>query len=333
MKELLINRSDVMIRLKHKNIQVLSLEKQLLKEISVESLDYIKIFGSPQISCQTIKYLAMKGKPIHYFSQYGYYISSSYLPIQNNYERQKKQFLVHMDEKFSASLAQLILMDKIKYQEQLLKSYDEMHLFDKEDYDKFNLYRKQISNVDTVSQMIGYEGKAARNYFYILSHLVEDDFRFKGRRKRPARDPFNSLLNYGYSLLYSYIHGSIIISGLNPGLGFIHKNKRHHAALASDLMEVWRPIIVDEIVMRLIKHHILEIEMFEKNNRGVCYIKKEYRKDFLMNLRSRMEEMHPYYKEYGKRFDFFYAIELQLNHLVKAIESQDSSLYLELGLI
>ena len=99
---------------------------------------------------------------------------------------------------------------------------------------------------------MGYEGRIAKSYFYYLGLLVPDEFRFYGRSRRPAEDCFNSLLNFGYSLLYSCFLGLIRKNGLSYGFGVMHQSNQHHASLASDLMEEWRPIIVDNTILDLI---------------------------------------------------------------------------------
>ena len=160
---------------------------------------------------------------------------------------------------------------------------------------------------------MGYEGRIAKSYFYYLSLLVPDSFRFYGRRRRPATDSFNCLLNFGYSILYSCFLGLIRKNGLSYGFGVLHQSHGHHACLASDLMEEWRPVIVDNTIMQLILEESL---------------KDEGRKVFLLAMRERMLEIHQYIELDKKRYSFFYTADQQIKRLIRAFEQKDSYLYI-----
>jgi CRISPR-associated protein Cas1 len=90
------------------------------------------------------------------------------------------------------------------------------------------------------SLIMGYEGAAGRVYFEQLSAVTPADFRFKGRSRRPARDPFNAALNYGYGMLYSRVEQACILAGLDPFVGFLHADNYGQTSLVFDLIEPFR---------------------------------------------------------------------------------------------
>lgn len=103
---------------------------------------------------------------------------------------------------------------------------------------------------DIADTIRGYEGTAGRMYFKILSELLSKEYQFNGRSYRPAEDPFNAFLNYGYGILYSRIEKSIMIAGLDPYVGFLHRDDYNQTSFVFDFIEPYRPF-VDLTVYRL----------------------------------------------------------------------------------
>lgn len=109
---------------------------------------------------------------------------------------------------------------------------------------------------------MGYEVNAAREYFKALSSLIKKEFYFHGRSKRPPKDPFNSKISLEYTILMYEIVGELENKGISPYIGFMHSDIERHPTLASDLLEEWRSVIVDAIVMSLIQGNEIGIELF-----------------------------------------------------------------------
>ena len=103
---------------------------------------------------------------------------------------------------------------------------------------------------DIADSIRGYEGTAGRYYFGLLSSLLSKEYQFKGRSYRPAEDPFNAFLNYGYGILYSRIEKCIMIAGLDPYVGFLHRDDYYQTSFVFDFIEPYRPF-VDLTVYRL----------------------------------------------------------------------------------
>lgn len=175
---------------------------------------------------------------------------------------------------------------------------------------------------------MGYEGRIAKSYFYCLNLIVPDNFHFVGRSRRPAKDAFNSLLNLGYHFLYSFMVGMIKKFGLSQGFGMIHESHQHHATLASDLMEEWRAIIVDDTILTLLKNGWITEDDFSLGDEE-SYLTQEAQKIFLQALASRILEIHAYSKEDTKRYTCLYMLEMQIESFIRACKEGDASLYQE----
>lgn len=128
------------------------------------------------------------------------------------------------------------------------------YLQDKIDRIQSLILSVQSQEADTVAQISdtlrGLEGTAGRLYFQTLSHVLPDVYKFDGRSSRPAQDAFNGFLNYVYGILYSKVEKALIIAGVDPYLGFMHRDDYNQLSMVFDFIEPYR-IYADEVVFRL----------------------------------------------------------------------------------
>ena len=157
------------------------------------------------------------------------------------------------------------------------------------------IYRDKVEHSNNAEQLLGYEGMAARTYFEALSEIIEPEFKFSGRSRRPPRDPFNSMLSLGYTLLMYEIYPKAENEGLSPYYAVLHKNYTNHPALISDLMEEWRSVIVDSTVLSLVQGHEIKPEHFEyaDNSQGV-FLTKEGLSKFINKFEKTMNRTSRY---------------------------------------
>lgn len=189
--------------------------------------------------------------------------------------------------------------------------------------------QRKIENTKDISQLMGIEGYVARLYFKGISNIISEDFKFKGRNKRPPKDPFNSLLSLGYSILLNEITGNLEAVGLNPFCGFLHQDKEKHLSLASDIIEEFRAPIVDSLALNLCNNKF-KIQDFSYEDGGV-YLKENILKIYIEELEKKlMKEQN--YREDIKAISFRKAIYLQCRDLVNSIEELNPKLYKALWL-
>jgi CRISPR-associated protein Cas1 len=114
----------------------------------------------------------------------------------------------------------------------------------------------------------GMEGSAGRAYFGCLSTLMPEKYRFQGRSKRPAQDPFNAVLNYGYGILYSRVEKACILAGLDPYAGFMHTDNYNKKSLVFDLIEPFR-IFAEQPTVHLFTGRKIKDEYFDAQENAV----------------------------------------------------------------
>ena len=191
------------------------------------------------------------------------------------------------------------------------------------------MFKESIPAAETVAGLMGFERMIARHYSSGLGRLVPKEFTFYGRSKRPPKDPFNSILSLGYTLLIYEVYNAIISAGLSPYLGFLHKVRNHHPALASDFIEELRAPLIDSLCMSVVNKGILKIDDFtlDKDFNGV-FINKQAIKIFISKYEEKIRTKNEYYKsptDEGK--DYRKGITQQITSYFHAIEEKDLSLY------
>lgn len=116
---------------------------------------------------------------------------------------------------------------------------------------KTSVEKIEANTVDDIAETLrGLEGTAGRLYFETLSHLLAKTYPFKGRSMRPAKDSFNAFLNYAYGILYSKVEKALIIAGIDPYIGFMHRDDYNYKSMLYDFIEPYR-IYADTVVFRL----------------------------------------------------------------------------------
>lgn len=148
----------------------------------------------------------------------------------------------------------------------------------------------------------GMEGEAAATYFSVFDHLIRTPdaaFRWTGRSRRPPLDPMNALLSFLYTLLTHDCRSAGEAVGLDPAVGFLHRDRPGRPSLALDLMEELRPVLVDRLALSLVNRRQLRASDFELRDGGAVMMTDEARKTVLTAWQERKKEerMHPFLAE------------------------------------
>ena len=159
-----------------------------------------------------------------------------------------------------------------------------------------------IKNCKNLEELRGYEGEAASVYFRVFDELIlqnKKDFTFNGRNKRPPLDNVNALLSFVYSLLTTECTGAAYSVGLDPYVGFLHRDRPGRQSLALDIMEEFRAPIADRFVLTLINKQEVNAKGFTKVENGAVIMNDEMRKRVIQKWQETKRELiiHPFLKE------------------------------------
>jgi CRISPR-associated protein Cas1 len=172
--------------------------------------------------------------------------------------------------------------------------------------------------------ILGIEGAGSAAYFQCFGRLLtrQDQWPFPGRVKRPPTDPVNSLLSFGYSLLTNKVASAVQLVGFDHFVGYLHSSFYGRPALALDLVEEFRPVIVDSVVLNILNHRILAANDFVIEL-GAYRLKPEKRTVFFTKLEERLNEevSHPIF---GYKTTYRRCIELQVRLLAKFLTGEIS---------
>ena len=183
---------------------------------------------------------------------------------------------------------------------------------------------EKLEGAKNLESLLGYEGTGAAAYYRAFRQFLAHDWGFTTRQFRPPPDPINAMLSLGYTLLHNHVYAFTNVVGLDPYCGYFHQPKHGHAALASDLMEEFRQIIVDGYVLSLVNNNRIKPKDFEKTNNGIRFTKEALDR-FLTGYYGRMQRtfQHPALNE---KTTYLRCIELQVRHLARVIRGKEVGL-------
>ena len=299
-----------------------------IRSVPNETVEVIEIFGNVQITTPCMRFCMMHGVNVIFYSTTGKYFGKLISTGHVNVGRQRLQ--ATLEDKFKLTVARNIVSAKIHNQSVLLRRYARNNAINvDEQIITMNRYAKKIDICSQVDEIMGYEGAAARIYFQTLGQLINQDFIFEGRNRRPPQDPFNSLISLGYTILLNEIYGKLEAKGLNAYFGVLHQDREKHPTLASDLMEEWRAVIVDSVAMSMLNgHELLPSDFYKDEESGGVFLEKNAFKSYVGKLENKFHTNNNYLGYIEYRVSFRRALDLQVNQFCKAIENNDPNLYI-----
>lgn len=181
---------------------------ELLKSVPAETLEQIQIFGRIQLTTQCMTECLQRGINVIFYSAHGAYFGRLISTNHVNVVRQRLQAALSPD--FKLTMAKNIIRAKIRNQVVVLRRYARYQKNKPEmEINHMLLLSRMLERCETAEEIMGYEGAAARIYFSALGKLINPDFRFEGRSRRPPQDPFNSMISLGYSIILNEIYGKL----------------------------------------------------------------------------------------------------------------------------
>lgn len=330
MASLYLTEEGTHLTLKDNRI-IIKKSSETLKEVSLEKVDNIVLIGNISITSPLSIELLEREIPVNWLSSTGKFYGRLEPTTRVNIARQREQFRCSDNNEFSLELAKTFIVGKVKNCQVVLRRYNRNFEYEdvQENIEELKRYIIKISEAETIEQLLGYEGNSAKLYFNSLGKMVRDEFKFDKRTRRPPKDKFNCLLSLGYTLLLYEIYTAIINKGLHPYCSFLHKIRNGHPALASDLIEEWRPTIVDSLVMNLVQTKIITPDHFlpQDETTGGVFLTKEGLKIFIKKFEDRLKQLNSYLTYVDYPLSFRESLQFQVGALVKSIEEKDTNIY------
>ena len=297
-------------------------EQTIVREIPAIKVDQIMVFGNTQITTKAMQFCLQERIPIYLLSGQGHYYgvidSFSTEPVL----LQREQFLRADDPAFCLKMAIALVQGKIANSRLMLQRLARRHNADVLTAAAATL-RNTLTNLpgaSSLDELRGFEGNAAKVYFQALSTSLDSSWGFSQRVRQPPTDGINSMLSYGYTLLFYNIYSLLCCRGLNPQVGFLHALRPGHPALASDMVEEFRALVVDAVVWKLALNQHLTPDDFDypKTAGEGCLLKPHARQVFIKALEEKLNSAitHP---GTGIQLDYRRCMEYQVQQLAAVI--------------
>jgi CRISPR-associated protein Cas1 len=281
------------------------------QSVPAQTVEQVVLMGNPQVTGDALCYALELGMPVHYLSSFGKYLGSALPGYSRNGQLRLAQYAVYNDEKRRLDLVKAIVTGKIHNQHGVLYRHSQPD-------NPLKLRKKQVSERGTLDEVRGIEGLAAREYFACWQEMLGDKWFFAGRNRRPPTDPVNSLLSFAYGLLRVQVTAAVHVAGLDPYIGYLHEVHHGQPAMVLDLMEEFRPLVADNLVLSVLHNQEIKPKDFVESL-GAYRLSDGGRKTFLQAFERKMSDefKHPTF-EY--RCTYRRAIELQARLLSRHLQ-------------
>lgn len=270
------------------------------RRVRTRDVSQLSIMGNASITTPCLRALMEKQIPVSWHSYSGWFSGHTIGTGHKNVELRTAQYRASFDPDTCLSIAKSLVANKVLNARTLLrrnwrdgKMPDALALDMKRD-------ARQASQAHSLEQLLGIEGAAAARYFKHFSQMIKQQsdaplaFDFNGRNRRPPKDPVNALLSLGYAVLSKHWTVTLSAVGFDPYRGFYHQPRYGRPALALDMMEPFRPLLVDSAVIGAINNGEVKASNFV-HRAGAVTLNDSGRKAFLAALERRLsqEVSHP----------------------------------------
>jgi len=287
---------------------VVRVGKETRIRIPVHTLEGLVFFGRISCSPSLMQLCTERGVSISFLSERGRFIARVEGPVSGNVLLRREQYRRADDEQASALLVTPMVQGKVANgRNVLLRAARESQSPDettdlRKAAERLSILLKRIDAAKGVDAIRGLEGESARTYFSVFNHLItvqKEAFRFTGRNRRPPLDRMNALLSFLYTLLGHDMRSALETVGLDPAVGYLHKDRPGRPGLSLDLMEEFRAFLADRLALSLVNRRQVTESGFTIKQTGGVVMTDETRKVVLTAWQKRKSDelMHPFLQE------------------------------------
>jgi CRISPR-associated protein Cas1 len=287
---------------------VVSVDRKIMLQLPIHILGGIVCFGNVMCSPFLLGLCGENDVHISFLTENGRFLARVHGRISGNVLLRRTQYRTADNEILSASIAGNIVTGKIANCRNVLLRAKRDRDNGQSDSSLSKAARRLANSLDelveakSLGEIRGIEGEAARTYFDVFDDLItaqKDVFSFHGRNKRPPMDNTNALLSFLYTILVHDVGSALEAVGLDPAVGFLHRDRPGRPGLALDLMEELRPYLADRLALSLINRQQVRGKGFSKTESGAVIMDDATRKEVLITWQKRKQDeiTHPFINE------------------------------------
>jgi CRISPR-associated protein Cas1 len=302
----------------------------VIGSVPLIKVDDILIFGNVGISTPALKRLLDRGIEVTFMTVDGRYHGRLIGQATAHVALRQAQYARAADTAWTLRQAQAFVDGKVRNQRAVLQRFARNRANPPEAIHSviadLERYQRRIERTTRVAALLGVEGSATARYFGGMRSLLDSAWGFERRQRRPPPDPVNVLLSLGYTLLAHKALGAVQAAGFDPYLGFLHQLDYNRPSLALDLMEEFRPLLVDALVLRICNDGRLTPDDFTPGaSERPIVLSDAGKRRFLEAFEERMrtEATHPEGADSGPgRVSYLRCLELQARRLARVVRGQ-----------
>lgn len=252
-------------------------EEGVKKAIPIEDVESLHLFGEINLNSKFLNFISQQNKPVHIYNYYGYY-SGTFIPRNKNVsgELLVRQVQHYLDKEMRLYLALSFVEGGIFHILRNLREYKETEKYQ----EKIKIELENAKKSFSISELMGCEGRARDCYYQSFNAILKGNFEIEKREKHPPKNPINAMISFANSLVYSTVLSEMFHTQLNPTISYLHEPRERRYSLCLDLSEIFKPLIGDPVIFKLVNNNMIKDEDFDEDL-NYCYLKEEGRKKFL----------------------------------------------------
>jgi len=291
-------------------------EDDSTKPIPIEDVDDLYFFGEIDLNTKLLNFLGQQGKNVHVFNYYGHYTGSFYpreknvsgflLLRQVEHYQDKRERLFIAKELVGAALHNL-KRNLIYYKNRGKDVEDAIKAIEGEE--------PNIKKAIAIDELMGAEGRVREHYYQAFNQILSLDFEFTKRVRRPPDNMVNALISFGNALTYTATLSEIYVTQLNPTISYLHEPSTRRFSLSLDISEIFKPVLVDKLIFRLLNTKMLDEKDFDEGL-GYAYLAEKGRKVFVREFDSKLGTTVKH-RKLGRNVSYRTLIRLECYKLVR----------------
>jgi len=297
--------------------------KRILLDLPQARVGRIVTFGAVGVSSGMRQWALASGRDIVFLSARGKLLGVADATHTHHVARRVAQYDAMRQPEFASAMGRSMLRGKVANSRALLRRYAHAGAPDVMG-EVIDDLRDAFVRLDTVGVrgLMGVEGNAARSYWRAWKSMVPEDLRFETRRRRPPTDPVNAALSLVSTLLTSEAAGALAAAGLDAGMGVLHRPRNARASLALDLIEEFRPMIVETVVLEMARRHMLNWGEVDRMPDGGVRFRGQTLKAVFRRYERRMTTRFTHLPS-GTRCSYRRALHLQAQAIARCVRTGD----------